>query len=58
MKKILNEKGLKNEVHPVYFSIGGFRYVDEKLGMEYSCALEEKRQEQFSSGSVIIPALK
>ena len=48
MKKILKEQGLKNEVHPVHFSIGGFRYVDEKLGLEYSCALEEKRQEQFA----------
>jgi vacuolar-type H+-ATPase subunit E/Vma4 len=48
MKKILQEKGLKNEVHSVYFSIGGFRYVDEKAGMEYSCALDEKRKEQFA----------
>ena len=47
MKKILKEKGLNNEVHGVYFSIGGFRYVDEKIGLEYSCALEGKRQEQF-----------
>ena len=48
MKKILNEKGLKNEVRPVYFSIGGFRYVDEAAGMEFSCALDEKRKEQFN----------
>ena len=48
MKKILNEKGLKNEVRPVNFSIGGFRYVDEAAGMEFSCALDEKRKEQFN----------
>ena len=48
MKKILNEKGMKNEVRPVYFPIGGFRYVDEAAGMEFSCALDEKSKEQFN----------
>lgn len=48
MKKLLQNKNLKNEVREGYFAIGGFIYVDEENGMEYSCVLKEKMEEQKS----------
>lgn len=46
MKNLLKKKGYANEVKSGYFAIGGFRYVDEKAGVEESCLLDEKRKEQ------------
>lgn len=46
MNKILKEMGLHNEVKKDFFPIGGFRYVDEKNRVEYSCLLSERLKEQ------------
>lgn len=48
MKKLLAAKGCRNEVRIGYFAIGGFRYIDAENRLEYSCILEEKRQEAIS----------
>lgn len=48
MQKLLKENGFTNEVHIAYFAIGGFRYVDKEACIEYSCALNDRRKEQFA----------
>ena len=48
MKQLLNQLGMKQEIRKGYFSIGGFKFVDEVNRFEYSCTLGEKRDEQFA----------
>ncbi len=48
MKQLLNQLEMKQEIRKGYFSIGGFKFVDEVNHFEYSCTLGEKRDEQFA----------
>lgn len=48
MQTLLQKQNRKNEIKIGYFAIGGFRFVDEENRFEYSCTLDEKREEQFA----------
>ena len=48
MKKLLAEIHQDGkEIRNAYLPIGGYKYVDEENKMEYSCLLDEKRQNEF-----------
>jgi vacuolar-type H+-ATPase subunit E/Vma4 len=48
MKKMLAEIHHDGkEIRNAYLPIGGYKYVDEENKMEYSCLLDEKRQNEF-----------
>ena len=48
MKKLLAEIHHDGkEIRNAYLPIGGYKYVDEENKMEYSCLLDEKRQNEF-----------
>jgi vacuolar-type H+-ATPase subunit E/Vma4 len=48
MKKMLAEIHQDGkEIRNAYLPIGGYKYVDEENKMEYSCLLDEKRQNEF-----------
>lgn len=47
LNELLKENAITNKVEKGYFAIGGFKYVDEENRYEYSCTLDEKREEAF-----------
>lgn len=47
MRKVLNKAGLHNKVEEKYLGIGGFLYRDVEQGLEYSCVLEERLDDQI-----------
>lgn len=47
LNELLKENAITNKVEKGYFAIGGFKYVDEENHYEYSCTLDEKREEAF-----------
>lgn len=47
LNELLKENNISNKVEKGYFAIGGFKYVDEENRYEYSCTLDEKREEAF-----------
>lgn len=48
LEALLKKLNIHNPVNVGYFAIGGFRYVDESNRYEYSCTLDERREEQFA----------
>ncbi len=48
MQELCQKVGMKQEIRKGYFAIGGFKFVDEASRYEYSCTLDEKREEQFA----------
>lgn len=48
MQELCKKEGMKQEIRKGYFALGGFRFVDELNRYEYSCTLDEKREEQFA----------
>lgn len=48
MKELCQQLSFDQKIQQGYFAIGGFRYVDEVNRYEYSCALDEKLNEQFA----------
>lgn len=48
MQELCKKEGMKQEIRKGYFALGGFRFVDETNRYEYSCTLDEKREEQFA----------
>lgn len=47
LKDLASKAGFINEIQKGYFAIGGFKYVDETNRYEYSCTLDERREEAF-----------
>lgn len=47
LKDLASKAGFTNEIQNGYFAIGGFKYVDETNRYEYSCTLDERREEAF-----------
>lgn len=47
MKSLLKEKGYQNRLETAYFQFGGFRYIDEEQGIEFSCELKERLEENL-----------
>ena len=48
MQELCKKAGMKQEIRKGYFAIGGFKFVDEVDRYEFSCTLDEKREEQFA----------
>ncbi len=48
MKELCKQLSFEAKIQQGYFSIGGFRYVDEVNRYEYSCTLDEKLNEQLA----------
>lgn len=47
MQSLLDEKGWHNKIQVAYFQFGGYCYIDEKQGLEYSCDLKEKLEDSL-----------
>lgn len=47
LKDLCSKAGFTNNIQKGYFAIGGFKYVDEVNRYEYSCTLDERREEAF-----------